>query len=575
MKKKHLSQFGIGILLLLVINFVANTYFFRIDLTEEGRYTIHPATKSVLKSLDDEVLIKVYLDGNFPAGFKRLQKAVEETLDEFKIYAGKNIKYRFIDPSTLGKNEQERGKAYQELVQKGIVPTNVFAKEEGNRTEKIIFPGALLYYKNFELPLMLFKTIDQRVQGAPTPEQILNQSVENVEYNLISGIQQITTKKKKRIAFTQGNGELEEREVLDLIRTLKQYYEVYLVDLPKSEIIDESLEAVIIAKPDSSFSSEDKYKLDQYVMQGGKMLMFMDVVGVYMDSVLRDKGSFTFPYEHNLLDLTFRYGVRLNSSLIQDLNCGVIPMITGNMGDQPQVRPIPWFYYPLINAYNEAHPIVKSLGPIASKFITTIDTVKAEGIRKTPLMYSSKYSRKKGTPAFVTFNEAREMMVEVQKDQKNYVRAFLGRAENPQPYPVAYLLEGAFNSMFTSRSQSQRKDFIAKSKPTKVLICSDGDIIRNEINRKTGEPVPLGLDPVFQTTYSNKDFVLNALAYMIDDQGVMLAKNKTVKIRPLDKLKLEEERRFWQILNMALPIFLVLLFGLVFFGLRRRRFGRN
>lgn len=555
MKSKQLIQFIISLVVLVALNFVANQYFFRWDLTEEKRYSISNATKNVLKDLDEEVYIKVYLEGEFPAGFKRLQKSVRETLDEFQIYGGNKIKYRFIDPSDA-KDEKARNKFYQELVNKGIAPTNIFAKEGEKKVEKLIFPGAMMYYKEFEIPVMLFKVLDQRVQGAPSPEQILNQSVENVEYNLIAAIRQLTTTNRKRIGFIEGHGELDDLEKDDIVKALQQHYEVFKVDLPKSEVI-EGLDGIIIAKPDSAFSEDDKYKIDQFIMRGGKAMFFLDAVGVYMDSVLRDKGSFSFPYEHNLTDLLFKYGVRLNSTLIQDLNAGAIPMVTGNMGGQPNVQPIPWFYYPRVNTFGK-HIIVKNLGAVQFKFVNTIDTVKADGIQKIPLLFTSQYTKKIGTPLFVTFNEARK-----QPDPKQF---------NAGQLPVAYLLEGAFASPFKSRSQSKSKDFVAQSKPTKILVCADGDVLKNDINRKTGKALPLGLDMLFQTTYSNKDFVLNAMDYLIDEKGIISARNKEIVLRPLDKLKLQEERSYWQILNMTLPIIVVVLFGVLFFVGRKRKY---
>jgi gliding-associated putative ABC transporter substrate-binding component GldG len=558
MKRKHLLQFFWGIAILLIVNVLANQYFLRWDLTEEGRYSISPATKNILQNLDQEVYIKVYLEGDFPPGFKRLQKTVQETLDEFKIYGGTKLKFRFIDPSLQGKDAKDQQNFYKELVQKGIQPTNLFAKEGDKKVEKLVFPGALLYYKDYEVPVMLFKTIDQRVlgQSAPSPEQILNQSVENVEYNLISAIRQLTQKNRKRVGFIEGHGELDDLEKDDIVKELQKYYDVFKIDLPKSELI-EGVDAVIMAKPDSAISEADKYKIDQFIMRGGRALFFLDVVGVYMDSVLRDKGSFTFPIEHNMLDMMFKFGVRINANLVKDLNSGVIPMVVGNMGNQQQIKPIPWQYYPLLNTFNR-HPIVKNLGAVQTKFISSIDTVKAAGIRKTPLVFSSKYAKVAATPLLVSFNEARK-----QPNPQEY---------NQGPLPVAYLLEGEFNSTFKSRSMS--KDFVAKSKPTKIIVCSDGDVLRNDISRKTGKAIPLGFDAVFQTTFSNKDFIVNAVDYLIDDQGVISARTKEVTLRPLDKLKLQNERTFWQAFNMAAPLVFILIFGLLFSFLRKRAYGK-
>lgn len=558
MKQKQILRLLFGFSLILLLNLLASYYFLRIDLTEEKRYTITPATRNILKQLDDQVYIKIYLEGELPAGFKRLQNAIRETLNEFKQFAGKKINFRFVDPS-VAKDNKAREKFYKELAGKGIQPTQLFDKKGDEKIERIIFPGALMTYKNYEMPVILFKTIDQRIQGAPSPDQILNQSVENTEYNLISAIRQLTMKEKKKIGFTMGHGELDDKEKEDLIFALRQYYEVYNIDLPKSEVI-EGVDAVIVAKPDSTFSEEDKYKLDQYIMRGGKALFFVDAVGVYMDSVLRSKGSFTFPYNHNLTDMLFKYGVRLNNDLIQDLNSGVIPLVVGNMGNQPNLKPVPWKYHPLVNSFAK-HPLVKNLGAIQFKFVSSIDSIKSKGINKTPLLFSSPYTKKLATPAFITFNEARQ-----QPDPKQY---------NLGAMPMAYLLEGKFSSMFKSRSFSKRKGFVAEGKESKILVCPDGDILRNDINQKKNEALPLGFDLFFRTIFSNKDFLINALDYMMDDQGVIVAKSKEITLRPLDKLKLKEERAYWQSLNLVVPVLLVIFFGAGFGLLRKWTYGKK
>ncbi len=564
MKRKHLTHLFIGLVTLLVINLLANQYFFRLDLTEEQRYSLNPATKKILQDLDNEIIIKVYLEGSFPPGFQRLQKAIRETLDEFKVVAGRKLTYRFIDPMA-GKDDKEQNEFFQELIKKGIQPTNIFAKEDGKRVEKLIFPGALISYfdsktdEGYELPVMLFTTIDQRMQNAPSPEQILNQSVENVEFNLIAGIRKVTGSTQKRVGLVEGHGELENIEMATIITRLQEFYEVVKIPLPLEPSIRKGVDALIIAKPDSAFDEEEKYKIDQYIMHGGKVLFFADVVGVYMDSVLRDKGSFTFPVEHNLLDMFFKYGVRLNPNLVKDLNAGAIPIVIGNLADnRPNIQPLPWRYYPLLNTFGK-HPIVKNLGPIQSKFISTIDTVKAEGIRKTPLLFSSQYSKTVSTPVEVKYDEER-----TQPDPQTF---------NQGPFPVAYLLEGSFSSIYNAKSFSQRKGFVGKSPDTKILVCADGDILRNDINRE-GNPVPLGFDVFRQTTYSNADFLINAIDYMIDERGIISTKNKEITLRPLDKIKLNEEKTFWQALNMTVPILLIVFFGFVFFFLRKRKYAK-
>lgn len=566
MKKKDIQNFLLGLAALLALNWLASYNFFRWDLTEEKRYTISEPTRNILGDLEGEVYVKIYLEGDLPAGFQRLKKGVQEMLDEFQIYAGKRLKYRFINPQTAYSNAEEQQAFYQYLFEQGITPTDIYDRRGDERVQKRIIPGAIISYvsddgeQQYETSALLFKAIDQRVQSAMSPEQILNQSVENTEYNLISAIRRLVIKEKKKIGITLGHGELSNPQLATAITRLQEYYEVFRVPLPLEPQIKEGLDAIMVVKPDTAFSDEDKYKLDQFIMGGGKALFFVDVVSLHMDSVIRDKGAYTFPVEHNLLDMFFRYGVRVNPNLIKDLNAGLIPVVVGNLtSEQPNIQPIPWQYYPLINTFSR-HPIVKNLGPVQSRFVSTIDTVKAEGILKTPLLFSSRYSQVRATPAYVSYEEERQ-----RPDPAQY---------NQGPLPVAYLLEGEFTSMFKSRSFSQRSGFIAQSPYTRLLICSDGDLIRNRINSQTGEPIPLGLDEIRKTTFDNAEFLINAVDYMLDDKGIILAKNKDVVLRPLDKLRLQNEKQYWQIFNLGLPILFILLFGAVNFWIRQRRYTR-
>jgi gliding-associated putative ABC transporter substrate-binding component GldG len=513
-----------------------------------------------LRDLDDEVLIKIYLDGELDANFKRLQKSIREILEEFKVYGGSKLKFKFINPS-IAKDVKTRNQQYEDLQKKGVKATNLRYKEGGKSVERVVFPGALLYYKNYESSAMLFKSVDQRLDNKNTPEQILNQSVENVEYNLISAIRQLTQKQRKNIAFLEGHGELADIETYDLAMSLAQFYQVGKVNLRKVDKLDPKIDAIIIAQPDSTFKDEDKYKIDQFIMQGGKAVFCLDGAGVYLDSAIRDKGAFTFPYNHNLTDLLFHYGVRINGDLIQDINCTPMPIVVGNLAEgKPNVQAIPWTYHPLINNFAK-HPITRNLSTVQLKMLSTMDTVKAKGITKTALMFTSPYTRIRSTPTLISYEEARK-----DATSKDFKKGVL---------PAAYLLEGAFTSNYKSKSYSQRKDFIEKGKNTKILVCSDGDILKNEVSKKNGTPYPLGYDALFQTTFSNKDFLMNAIDYMIDEKGVILAKQKQVTLRPLDKKKLEQDRTYWQIFALVLPPLMVVLFGVLWFVVRSRTFGKK
>lgn len=574
MRSKHIAQFVIGLAVILVLNIVAGQFFFRIDLTEEKKYTISSATKRFLKNLPDEVSINIYLDGELPPDYKRLQTAIRETLNEFKVHAGSKLKYRFIDPFSFSDKKKQR--AFQDtLKKKGVRPTTILAKKTDERTVKAVYPAALIFYKKYEASAILLKNIYQnRNRNALAEQQMINQSIENVEFNLISSIQSIIGSRKKRIGFLHGHGELSPLRVFDLQAALgRKNYEVYNVNLPASEVIDSTLDAIVIAKPDSTFSRVDKYKIDQYIMNGGKALFFVDAVGVHMDSVMRGTGAFTFPYKHNLTDLLFRYGARLNSNLVMDLQSSSIPMNIGRMGDRPNLKPVRWTYQPFVNNFGK-HLTTKNIGMVEMKMASTIDTVKATGIKKTPLLFTSKYTKVRNTPAFVVYNEAQR-----KPDPKQYTKKAL---------PLAYMLEGRFQSMFAAqpiptkypyreKHKQYKKD---KSVPTQVFVCADGDFIRNGArpDRKLKQIVPtqLGIGYIGQREvfFENRDFVVNVIEYMANDGGLIEAKNREITLRPLDKLRVEADGAKWQWFNMLVPPVFVLLCGFIWFRIRRRQYAR-
>jgi ABC-2 type transport system permease protein len=555
MKKKHLSQFFIGLILIVLVNMLAARYFFRVDLTEDQRYTISDATIDVLDNLDDEVFVKVYLEGDFPAtaaGFKRLQNAVRETLEEFRIYAGDRVQYRFIDPSAQT-NTKARNQFHMELMQKGLQPTNLIAKEGEQKTEKLIFPGALVSYKGKETPVLLLKG-----NKAASRDEILNQSVEGVEFELASAIRKLTLKEKKRVGFLQGYSQIDPVRIADLTLSLQESYDVFAVDLPKSNSLH-GLDAMIMIKPDTALTEADKYKIDQFIINGGKALFFVDAMRV--DSV-GEQGTIAFPYNLNLDDLLFKYGIRLNATLIKDLNAGKIPLNIGTMGNQPQIQLMPWTFYPLINSFGR-HPIVRNMDAVYTKFVGTMDTVKANGITKTPLLFTSQYTKVLPAPVPISFNEARR-----NPDPATY---------NNGAKPIAYLLEGSFESLFKNRivaSDERAKDFKEKGLPSKIIVCSDGDLVLNEFDRRKNQPLPLGVDRFMGSVFANKDFVMHAIDYLMDENGVIMSRAKEIQLRPLDKLRLKEERLSWQVINMLVPVLLVLIFGVVRHYLRQRKYAR-
>lgn len=554
-KWEYILKFGIGLIALVLLNVIASRFFFRIDLTEEKRYTITNATKETLEELEDVVYVEVYLEGSFPSGFKRLQNAVREMLEEFRRYGGGNLQYEFIDPTQASGKEAQK-EFYISLAEKGIQPTNLFATEDGKKIEKLVFPGALVSYGGEESAVMFLKG-----NQAATPEERLNQSIEGVEYELISAITKLTKGPKKKIALIHGHGELDSLEVAGMTNSLLEFYEVYHVNLPqKADLKD--YDAIVVAKPDTLISEADKYKIDQFIMNGGKAMFFIESMRVDMDSA-GENGTLAFPYQLNLNDLLFKYGVRINTNLIQDLNSGAHPVVTGFMGDQPQIRVLPWPYYPIINHFGE-HPIVKNLDAVYTRFVSSIDTVKAEGIKKIPVFYTSQYSRVLAAPVLVSLNSMREDVV-----PENFTQG---------PLPVAYLLSGSFSSLFKNRiipTSFNKGQFVEQGQPSKILVVADGDFVRNEINYQNGTPYKLGYDPFMNVTFANQDLLLNSMAYLLEGEGIITARAKEVKIRPLDKLRIRKEELKWQLINLIFPIVVIILYGLMRYYYRKAKYSRN
>lgn len=555
-KLEDILKFLIGVVLVLLINNLARNAFFRVDLTEENRFSISDPTKDLLKNLTEPVYIDVYLAGDLPAGMERFQRAIRETIDEFRVYAGNNIQYNFIDPSQAV-GSQAQNEFMRKLANQGIQPTNLFATEDGKRIEKLVFPGAILNYQGREAGVMLLKGN----KGA-SPQERLNQSIEGIEYELAMAIRKMSNLDRKAIALIQGHGELDSLEIIGLKTALSEFYDLFEVNLPVQNTI-EGFDAILVAKPTSRFSEREKYLLDQYIMNGGKALFLIDALEINMDSV-GGQGTLAYPMELNLDDLLFRYGLRINPTLVQDINSGFYPMVVGNLGDQPQIRLMEWPYFLVVNAYSD-HPVVKNLDAVYLRFANTIDTVKAEGINKIPLLFSSPYSKTRIAPIDVSLNE---------------VRAFMSAENPPQggPYPLGFLLEGQFTSLYSNRVLPKYADegnFRASGEPTKIIVIADGDLVKNTFDQD-GRPLDLGRDPFLpDMTFANKDLVVNGFAYLLQEDGLITARAKEIVIRPLDKVKIENQRFLWQVINLILPLVLLILFGIVKFILRKRKYASS
>jgi ABC-2 type transport system permease protein len=540
-----------GLALVILLNLLASFYFFRIDLTEEKRYSIQPQTKELLKTLDDVVFVEVFLEGeDLNPEFRRFQKSVRETLEEFRIHSDNRIQYTFTNP-LQALNEKARNEYIAELNSKGISPRNVIETRDGQRVEKFVFPGALISYEGFEAGVMLLK--GNRAQS-------INQSVEEVEFELANAIHKLTNTNRKRVGLITGHGELDSLEFASFNNALLDQYDVFNVTLSRKASVTD-YDVLIIAKPSLEFSSSDKFKLDQYLMRGGKILFLLDRLDADM-SHASEEDYYAFPYNLNLDDQLFKYGVRINQDLIQDGVSGKYPIVVGGEGNRPQIMQLDWPFFPLVNQYAN-HPITRNLDASLLKFVSSIDTVKATGVKKTPLFFSSSYSRKVTAPVKVGVNDLRKQMKE--------------GGFNDGKIPISYLLEGEFTSLYKNRFSPDGVDTIGfkdSSTPTKIIVVADGDLARNDVNPRDGNPQPLGLDPFTQYTFSNQDLLMNMVAYLVEENGLIKARNKEVKVRPLDKEKVRGERTFWQAINLLLPLVVLVIFGVIRSYWRRVKYSK-
>ncbi len=571
-KQQYFLTLVLLLAVIIVVNIAGSYYYTRFDLTSEKRYTLSPSTVKILKSVDDIVFVKVFLEGDFPAGFKRLKRETKELLDEFRAY-NKNIQYEFINPSE-SEDPQERNNTYKLLMEQGLQPTDLQVKTKNGLERQVIFPGAIVSYREKQAPVEL---LDSKMNTPP--EEVLNNSIESLEYKFISTIYKLMRKHKPALAFIEGHGELNDKETWDITRTLKEDYAVSRIkingdvnSLVKRELTDSINEeysitpryaAVIIAKPDSAFSEKDKFIIDQYIMYGGKVLWLIDPVIASMDSIRNSETTMAIDNPLGLQELLFKYGVRLNKDLVMDLNALPIPLKTGQMGNRPQIDFFPWYYFPVITPTSE-NPIVRNLNAIKTQFVSSIDTVAAKNVKKEILLKTSPYSRTVNVPAMITLAILREKPDE---------RLYRGPAK-----AVAVLLEGRFTSDFKNRippeiAESKIIGFKEKSLPTAMVVVSDGDVIRNQFKIPDGYPLPLGYDQFTRETFGNKEFVLNVLNYLTDGPQLISVRSRELKLRLLDKTKLNDKLWMWQLINVGLPLLLVVLAGIIMIWLRKKRYA--
>ncbi len=551
--KPFLILLGGAVILALLSQFLR----FRLDLTEEKRFSLSPATQTLLESLDQPLYVDILLTGeNLPGGMRRLQKSIEETVRTFNAYAAYPISVSYFDPMTVTDSLKEE--FIYTLADYGINPTNLFVNQNTGQQSQLIFPGILVGDAEFETGALVLKG-----ERGMSPEQILNTSIENLEYELANAIRKLTSPEKNAVAMIIGHGELSEDDGFGVVEALDGTHEVFKVPLDQAKSPEDlkSFASVFILGPKESYTDRELYLLDQYLMSGGNLVVAAEGVDVNLAEAAGE-GTFSFPLENELDRLLFRYGVRINKDLIQDLNFSYIPVMGGAFGNQEQVVPMPWPFY--FNAGRvHSHPVTKGLDQVNFRFASSLDTVKADGVVKTPLIFGSEHERILPAPARVAFADMQSEPDVASFSLKNL--------------PLAYLLEGEFTSLFKNRfvPEGFDKSTFLETGSGKVVVFGDGSIFQSQASLQGNQPLALGEDPFAQTTYANKQLLQNLVQYLSDPEGIISSRTRTLQIRPLDRVKIAQQKSFWQGVNVVLPVLVLGLIGGLILYLRKHRYAKK
>jgi len=560
--KKIIDKVFLGsISVLVLITLISQFTFTRFDFTKEKRYTISPVSREIMGGLTSPVKVTVYLQGdNFQGWMKRLQHATRDMLGDLQAYSHRQIQYEFVDPVANIKNlpDSSQKAVYDSLEAKGIIGQGYSIKTDNGISQMLIFPEALVQYQGRQIAVNLMQS-----RIGLSDDEVANNSIQNLEYAFSSAIKKITSGGKPEIGFTEGNGELSDLQLYDAIKSLSDGYNVGRVDLksiPFAGLMQVKL--LIIDKPNTAFTELEKFKIDQYIMRGGRVVWAIDQVNAELDSLQKHgEEEMAFPKQLNLDDQLFTYGVRINYDLIADISCAQIPVTTGDAGGQPQIQMVPWLFYPILMPLSK-HPVVKNLDGIRSEFASTIDTISIKNVTKTVLLASSPYNKKLSTPKLLSLQA-----LEQEPDPKEF---------QSTPKTVAVLLEGKFMSDFLNRPQpdslKEQIQSIPQSVPSKMIVISDGDIFKNQI-AADGSPYPLGYDQYTRQTFGNKNLLLNIADYMTDDPRLISLRTKEIQIRLLDRARIRDEKLKWQLINTVLPLFLVLIFAIFQHYIRKRKYA--
>ncbi|MFD2873800.1 gliding motility-associated ABC transporter substrate-binding protein GldG [Mucilaginibacter ximonensis] len=551
------SVIGLGIIVIIAI--LGTLGFTRFDFTKEGRYTISKMSRGILDSLKGPVKVTVYLQGDLTGGMKRLQHATNDMLSDLQAYSHHNLQFEFVDPLKGLSNEQQN-QTIEDLQAKGIEPTALSVKTDDGVTQKTIFPAAMVSSNGKDIPV---KLLYQQSQMGLSADEVLNNSIQNLEYAFISAIKKANKGGKPAIGFTTGHDELTDLQLNDALRSLSDGFLVGRVDLktiPFDSLMN--IRLMVVPKPNKPFAEAEKFKLDQYLMRGGKILWTIDQVSAELDSLKGHGGEqLAFPKQLNLDDQLFTYGVRINYDLIADISASQIPISTGNIGGQAQIQMVPWLFYPIFIPYSK-HPIVKNLDGIYSEFANTIDVLGVKDVTATILLNTSPYNKNLKAPHMLSLQA-----IEQEPDPKAF---------QSMPKLTGVLLEGKFKSDFQNRPipEGVGENIVQKNEsvPTKQIVISDGDIFKNAV-AADGSPYPLGYNHYTQQNFGNKNLLLNIADYMTDDSGLITLRNKEIKLRLLNRARIRNEKMFWQVINTVVPLLLVLIFAIFQHYIRKRKYA--
>jgi len=559
-KGNKLLNLLLVLVIIVAVNMIGQYVFYRFDFTADQRFTLSDKTKLILAKNKKPIVVTVFLDGELPPAFKRLQAAVNDILADYKAYSNADLKIVFVDP-LAGLNQSDQDTVINNLYERGIEATNLSVKTDAGLTQKLVYPMAMIETDNKEFPVKLFQNLDTR----GSYEDNINRAIENLEYVFTASLKKVIDGRNPRIGFTESNGELNDLQVGDAIRSLSTSYEVGRVDL---NTIDKAgldkLNMMIIAKPTKPFSETQKYKINYFVMNGGRVLWSIDQVKAELDSLRQQRGQMATNSNLNLDDMLFMYGARINYNLIADpANCAEIPVSTGMVGGQSQMNLLPWIYYPILLP-DTSQSVVKKLDGVKSEFPSTVDSIGVKGLKKSFILNTSAFNKVYTTPKPFSLQ-----MISEQLDP---------RAFQSVPQHVGLIMEGSFPSVFAGRplpdgiSAPFTSDL--KSKPTKMIVIGDGDVFKNQVSERDHSPFPLGFDRFSQRTYGNKALLLNIVDYFTDEDNLIVLRNKEVKIRLLDKSKIKLEKARWQFINIVVPLLLLIFFAIFQHYYRKYKYAK-